>query len=221
VASGGRVGVLPLTDLPKIAPFRHGIPRQRGVILTKKYGRLWTVVQNGEVMSTAEIETARESTNYFTGLSPIDLYEEDGARKLRFIFRNGEVVDESAETVAHYIKQLHTLRGSKEKQKESIAHQIALLSERLTQWCRDNSAHLFMPYLALSDVKDASNLEVYFFAVQNSNEHNEDFSRNLTRLEMEIEDSTLFSTIDLKVMELPKMDEDAVRKFMQDYTTIQ
>ena len=148
-----------------------------------------------------------------------EIYQEDIHRLLRFMYRDDSVIEESVETIAQYVKQLHIFNELKQKQQNSLMAQLSELIKRLVTWCQANAEQLSMPYLAWPERQESANFEVYFFAVQNSNQYNEEFSRNLTRLEIEIEDSMQFSSVDLRVMELPKMNEKDVCEFAQIYTS--
>ena len=87
------------------------------------------------------------------------------------------------------------------------------LVHRCAEWCVGNREHLLMACYTLSDDCSA----VGFFAVQDSNQYNEVFSRSLTRLQMEVEDSEGYANMRLVVMELPKMDEASLREFASNY----
>ena len=121
---------------------------------------------------------------------------------IQFTYRNGEAIGKTDEAIAHYAEQTHGLKKNK-RQRKSIEGQLTSLLVRVVEWSKDNSAHIFVSYLTLADSGQSANLEVHFFAVQNDNVYDAEFSRSLTRLEIEIENSTQFSLIRLKVMELP------------------
>ena len=163
-------------------------------------------------MSIAQIEKHKQATS--RPVVPTEIYQEDVHKMLRILYRNGEVVEVTAEEIANDIKQLRIYKETEEKLKRSLETQLSSLSKRLVEWCEANSSNLFMACCV--PVKNYKRL--YFLAVQNSNAYNEEFSRNLTKLEIEIEDSEQFCHINMKVLELPKMDEKGIYEFVYNYT---
>jgi hypothetical protein len=164
------------------------------------------------IMPIIQTETFQEITSAIS-TNVTEIFQEDILKTLRFIYRDGGVIEETAEEVAHNVRQLHTYKETEVKLKKSLENQFTLLSKRLMEWCEVNSANLFTACWV--PIKS----EVYFFAVQNSNAYSEEFSRNLTRLEIEVEDSEQFFLITMKVLELPKMDEKSVHEFVSNYTS--
>ena len=144
-----------------------------------------------------------------------EIFQEDIHRTLRVIYRDGDVIEQSAEEIAHAIQQLRIHKESEAKWKKGLESQFSSLLERLSEWCRVNSANLSMACC----VPSKSYSTVHFFAVQNSNAYNQEFSQNLTRLEIEVEDSEQFCLISMKVLELPQMGEESVHKFIANYTS--
>ena len=135
----------------------------------------------------------------------IEIHQEDVHRQCRIIYRNGDVIEKTSEEVANEIKQLQLLRDI----------QFSLLVERLTEWCKSNPENLLMACF----VPSSDHSRVYFFAVQTSNKYCHEFSRSLTRLEIEVEDSEQFNLINLKVLELPKMSEEDMHNFVVSYNS--
>jgi len=146
-----------------------------------------------------------------------DVYEEDGCTVIvRIFFRDGAVVEMTADELADDVRQQRIYKESVEKVQKSLESQFLALSKILEEWRQDNAEHLFRCVVAYPEVQQDCS-EVYFFAVQNSNEYNEKFSRNLTQLELNIENSEQFNRVNLKVLELPKMDMEQVKEFVNNY----
>jgi len=155
-------------------------------------------------VSPPEIEALQETVSS-NPLDVIEIHQEDIHRQCRIIYRNGDVIEKTSEEVADDVKKLCILREL----------QFSSLFKRLTEWCKVNPDNLLMACCERSE--DYS--KAYFFAVQNSNAYCKEFSRSLTRLEIEVEDSEKFNLINLKVFELPEMDEDTMQKFVANYTS--
>jgi len=137
----------------------------------------------------------------------------DTHQEIRIVYRDNRIIETTAKEIADEISGVRLREETETKLKKSLEIQYSALSARLRKWCHDNGEHLFFACQVPS--KDYS--EVHFFAVQNSNHYIEKFSRNLTRLEIEVEDSEKFSMISMKVLELAKMDEGAVQNFVSNY----
>ena len=171
--------------------------------------------------ATATIEALLEAGVAFpTSVGTAEVYQEDVHKIIRILYRDGSKIEETAEGVANIVKQSHIYRVALEKMRKTIETQLWELSNRILQWCNDNSEHLFCGIMAYSEEPRKNCFDVHFFAIQNSNHYNDEFSRNLTRLEIEIEDSEQFSWIDMKVLELPKMDEEHIQKFVHNFTSV-
>ena len=164
-------------------------------------------------MTTTTIEVYQDTTSSSANLT--EIYQEDVHKTLRIIYRDGNVVEKTAEEIANDIHQLRIYKETEEKLKRSLEIQLSQLSKRLMEWCKVNSSNLFMACCV--PVKNYS--RIFFIVVQNSNAYNEEFSRNLTRLEIEVEDSEKFCHINMKVMELPMMSEADIYNFVHNYTS--
>jgi hypothetical protein len=100
--------------------------------------------------------------------------------------------------------------------KKSLERQLSALFELLKEWSDVNSANLTM---AMAHWVPQTS-RVYFFAVQNTNTYDREFSQNLTQLEMDVEDSEQFDLVSMKVLELPKMSADVVCRVISNYTSL-
>jgi len=117
--------------------------------------------------------------------------------------------------VADDVRHMRVYKKSTVGIQKSLESQFLALSKMLEEWRLDNAEHLLRCVVAYTETRDCP--VVYFFAVQNSNKYNMQFSRNLTLLEIKVEDSEHFDRVNLKVMELPKTDTDDVKKFAVNY----
>jgi hypothetical protein len=165
-------------------------------------------------MSVLHTDILRESPPSHSSLTT-EVFQEDVHRTLRVIYRDGGVIEKTHDEIAHDIQQLRIHRENEVKLKKGLENQFSLLIDRLKKWCEDNSDILSMACC----VPSVDYSKVYFFAIQNNNAYNQEFSQNLTRLEIEVEDSEQFYLVNMKVLELPKMDEEAVQKFVNNYTS--
>jgi hypothetical protein len=85
-------------------------------------------------------------------------------------------------------------------QNELLKQQLLKLCEKLKDWCRENQSELSEAYIIPRREIAGGFL---FLTVQKDNKYNNRFSRNLTLLENEIEESDGFRLIDFKVFEMP------------------
>jgi hypothetical protein len=79
-----------------------------------------------------------------------------------------------------------------------LKQQLSELCTRLKEWCVENQSELNAAYII------PRHEGFLFLVVQKDNRYNTTFSRNLTLLENEIEESDNFSLIKFKVFEMPK-----------------
>ena len=165
-------------------------------------------------MSITDVETIQKSVAN-KPLGDIEIHQEDDNRVLRILYYNGDVAETTPRDIADVIKRLHINRANEAKLRKNFETQLTRLIERLTAWCHANTQHISMAVWVPQDNYSV----IHFLVVQNDNVYNEEFSRNLTRLEIEIEDSEPFSHFIVKVMELPHMDEGSIDQFVQNYAS--
>jgi len=147
-----------------------------------------------------------------------EVYEVDGGKVMvRILFRDGDVIEMTANELADDVRQQRIYRESIAKVQKSLDTQFIALSKLVENWRRSNSENLLRCVIAYSDTQCQNCSVVYFFAVQNSNEYNEKFSRSLTQLELDVENSEQFNMVNMKVLELPKMDLEQVKEFVNNY----
>ena len=165
-------------------------------------------------MSITDVEPIRGSVAN-EPLGDIEIHQEDDNRVLRILYYNGDVAETPPRDIADVIKRLHINRENEAKLRKNIETQLTRLIDRLAAWCHANAHHISMAVWVPQDNYSV----IHFLVVQTDNVYNEGFSRNLTRLEIEIEDSEPFSHFIVKVMELPYMDEGSLDRFVQNYTS--
>ena len=148
-------------------------------------------------------------------LGVVEIYQEDGDRVLRILYNDGDVVETTSGDIAGVIRRLHIHQENEEKLRKTFETQLTQLINRLTAWCHANTNNLSMACW----VPQNNHSVIHFLVVQADNAYSREFSRSLTQLEIEIEDSEQFSLFIVKVMELPYMDKDSVGRFVQNYTS--
>lgn len=148
-----------------------------------------------------------------------EIHQEYPHKKVQIIYRDGSKIEQSEEEVADAVRQSHVYKMSLDKMQKTIETQLYELSSRLQAWCNANAEHLSYGIVAYGGVSRKNCFDVHFFAVQNSNTYSDEFSENLSQLEIEVEDSEQFSFVDMKVLELPNMDEERIRKFVNNFIT--
>jgi predicted O-linked N-acetylglucosamine transferase (SPINDLY family) len=139
------------------------------------------------------------------------VYEEDLHKTYSVIYRDGMVIERTAEELAQATRTLITTREQTEKRRESLQQQLLKLYTTLKTWSQENQSELSATYIVPRHEVIGGFL---FLAVQKDNKYNAEFSRNLTLLENEIEESNNFNLISLKVFEMPKISEETIQSFL-------
>jgi hypothetical protein len=139
------------------------------------------------------------------------VYEEDLHKIYSVIYRDGVVIERTSEALASAVRELTVAREQSEKRNELLKRQLLKLYANLEKWCQENQSELSAAYIIPRHEIIGGFL---FLAVQKDNKYSNTFSRNLTLLENNIEESDDFSLINLKVFEMPKISEKTIQSFL-------
>jgi len=102
-----------------------------------------------------------------------------------------------------------------QKERTRILGQVQQLEERLQDWCQEHASEISMACLVPSMIQN----KLWFVVMKKDRCYSQDFARELTKLEIDIEDSESFDSIELCVMDFPNMPENQFEQAIMELHT--